>query len=339
MANLMLTTGCNFTCDYCFAKEMIGPGHPHETMGWNLFLDLLDWIDRANAPDLDIHLMGGEPTLNPLFSDMAYELVRRRRKVVVFSNAAASIDTKILTDSARLGIHWIVNVNPPQTYRQEALRTLREHLALLGPAASITLNMTSPSAPFDHVLSYMDEFGLKRRIKIGVALPTLKHTNTYARREDLPGIADRIMRLRDAAQDRGIALEFECGVPYCLFTADQHRKLPGVRVSHCGSRLDITPTGNLINCLPLCRIASIPYTRFSTYRRAQEWFGKALTPYGSFGSTSACPTCAHLKQGRCRVCLAHALCDLDQVVLPPLPSQEEPGAGGSCRTATREKRS
>lgn len=313
----MLTTACNFRCDYCFGMEMIGPGHPQQTMSWRLFLDILDWIDRANMPEMDIHLMGGEPTLSPLFGGMVSELARRKRKIVVFSNATIPINEKTLAESARFGTRWIVNVNLPDTYRGHQLQTLQEHLALLGPAALITFNITNPSTEFDHVFVYIDRFGLARHLKIGVALPTLDHTNVYVKREDFPEIAARIMALVDKAEKSSVSLEFECGVPYCLFTAEQHKKLEGVPISHCCSRLDITPTGNVINCLPLCRVAAIPYSSFRDYGQAREWFQKALAPYASFGSTSACPTCEHLIQGRCRTCLAHAMCDLDHIVLPP----------------------
>jgi len=333
MANLMLTTACNFTCDYCFGKEMIGPGHAQQTMSWDLFLDILDWIDRGSIPELDVHLMGGEPTLSPLFNDMIGELIRRKRRIVVFSNLCVPMDTTVLADSSRLGIRWTINVNDPSSYRGRQIQTLQEHLALLGSAAVVTLNITSPSTEFDHVLSYIEDFGLARCLKVGVTLPTLDHVNAYVKREDYPGIAVRIMALNDAAGNKGIEVEFECGVPYCLFTAEQHKRFGGLRVSHCGSRLDITPTGNVINCLPLCRVVAIPYSDFADYRQAREWFRRALMPYASFGGTSACPTCEHLVQGRCMACLAHAMWNLDHIALPPLPQSGGRATGRTCKAA------
>ena len=45
MANLMITTYCNFTCRYCFGLDMIGPEHAKTHMSWETFLNLLA-LDR-----------------------------------------------------------------------------------------------------------------------------------------------------------------------------------------------------------------------------------------------------------------------------------------------------
>jgi len=319
MANLMVTTACNFRCEYCFGMEMVGAGHPPQNMDWDVFIGLLDWIDRAGFPDMDIHLMGGEPTLHPQFGAMARELIRRGRKLRVFSNAAAPLDERDLRDSSGPEAIWVVNVNEPETYRGAQLATLEKHLRLLGPAGSITFNMTGPGTKFDHVLDYIERFGLSRAIKIGVALPTLGHRNVHAKREEFGAIAARILELARRAGAGNISLEFECGVPYCLFTAEQHWMLGGLHVSHCGSRLDITPVGKVINCLPLCKVIAVPYQAFADYGQARNWFRKALMPYASLGCTPDCPECADLIAGRCRACLAYSLGELNRVCLPPLP--------------------
>jgi sulfatase maturation enzyme AslB (radical SAM superfamily) len=323
MANLMITTACNLRCAYCFGMEMVGAGHAPQTMSWEVFIDLLDWIDRGDFPELDVHLMGGEPTLHPRFGDMVRELARRGRKTLVFSNGAAPLDERDLRDSAGSSGVWVVNVNEPETYRDSQLANLEKNLRLLGPAAAITFNMTGPTTKFDHVLDYIERFSLSRSIKIGVALPTLGHQNVYAKRDEFGTIAARIMELARRASAGKISLEFECGVPYCLFTAEQHRLLGEIHVSHCGSRLDITPTGQVINCLPLCKVIAISYRAFADYGQVREWFRKALLPYASLGCNPDCPECPHLIAGRCRACLAYSLGQLNRVSLPAVPGSTD----------------
>ncbi|MFB0564754.1 MAG: radical SAM protein [Candidatus Aminicenantaceae bacterium] len=322
MANLMITTACNFKCDYCFGKEMINTKRPYQTMEWKLFMNILEWIDRVNMPRMSIHLMGGEPSLSPLFGDMIGELAPRKRDIVIFSNAAAPVEGKTLKDSVRLGARWIVNCNPPSTYPENQLKNLHNHLSILGEAACLSFNIVSPSTEFDYLFDYIEEFKLNPIIKIGVALPTLGHKNVYAKQDDFPRIAARIMELYERAQRSGVNIQFECGVPYCLFTPVQHERLEDIMVSHCHSRLDITPIGNVINCLPLCSVAAIPYSCFSSYSQAQEWFHKAFFPYSSLGITSKCLKCEDLAEGRCQACLAHILGNLNRIVLPPLPGSE-----------------
>ena len=77
MANLMITTACNFRCPYCFGLDLFGSGQVRHYMPMQLFGELLAWIDRAAMPEMAVHLMGGEPTLHPSFGEMVEELARR----------------------------------------------------------------------------------------------------------------------------------------------------------------------------------------------------------------------------------------------------------------------
>jgi len=322
MANLMLTTACNFHCPYCFGLDLFGPGQPRQYMPFKLFKELLAWIDRAEVPEMAIHLMGGEPTLHPAFGDMVDELVRRGRKIVVFSNVAAPLDEALIRRTADLGVRWIINCNSPDTYQDHQLALLHRHLALLGGAACITFNLTDGQTPFQYVLDYIEQYGLHRAIKVGVALPTLEHRNVHAGWDTLPAIAEQILKLLREARRREIRMEFECGVPYCLFSEEQHAELRDIHLSHCASRLDITPAGEVINCLPLCRVASFSFQRFRNYRQAREWFQRMQAPYRQVGIASRCLFCAYRLEGRCSACLAQGLGDYNRIALPPIPDED-----------------
>jgi hypothetical protein len=323
MANLMITTHCNFTCRYCFGRDMIGPGHTKTHMSWETFISLLDWIDRSGMDQLSIHLMGGEPTLNPLFFDMLDELVRRKRDVLIFSNAATRIDPHRLQEAVRKGIRWVVNCNHPSEYKGNQLDFLKANLTILGKNACVTFNVTGGQFDYGYVFDYIKTYGMDPRIKVGVALPTLQRHNVFAQWHEFPAIAERIMELHEAVTAIGCSIDFECGVPYCLFSAEQHRKLDKVRVSHCNSRLDITPWGEVINCLPLSKMTTVQYDHFSDYGQARNWFEKLLTPYRQVGSTADCLTCeSHLNQD-CRACHAYGIAEFNRVPLPPLPKRGE----------------
>jgi len=319
MANLMITTACNFRCPYCFGLDLFGPGKPRQYMRFELFKELLDWIDRGDTTESSIHLMGGEPTLHPQFGDMVEELARRGRDIAVFSNAAAPLDEAVVRRAVELGVRWIVNCNQPDTYRKDQLELLHRHLAVLGRAATITFNLTNGETPYQYVLDYIEEHGLNRAIKLGVALPTAGHSNEFVKWEGLPAIAEQILKLRREACGREITIQFECGVPYCLFSEEQHAELRDINISHCGSRLDITPAGEVINCLPLCRIAAVPFRRFQHYEEARKWFHRMQTPYRQAGGAARCLACDYRLQGLCSACLAHGLGEYNRIILPSLP--------------------
>ena len=319
MANLMITTHCNFTCPYCFGRDMIGPGHPKTHMNWETFIALLDWIDRSGMKQLGVHLMGGEPTLNPLFFDMLDELGRRNRDILIFSNAATQLDPQRLKDAIDKGIRWVVNCNHPSDYKENHLKFLQSNLAILGKNAAVTFNVTEGQFDYSYVFDYIKTYNMVPRIKVGVALPTLQHNNIFAQWTDFPAIAERIMELHESVKGIGGSIDFECGVPFCLFTADQHRKLDKIHVSHCNSRLDITPWGEVINCLPLSKLTNVHYSQFSDYAQARNWFESLLMPYRQVGSAADCLPCENHINQDCRACHAYGMAEFNHLPLPPMP--------------------
>jgi sulfatase maturation enzyme AslB (radical SAM superfamily) len=321
MPNLMITTYCNFSCKYCFGREMIGSHHPKTHMSWEMFLNLVNWIEKAEIPELSIHLMGGEPTLNPLFFKMLMEILDRKRTVLVFSNAATQLDPKQLQEVATKKVHWVINCNHPSEYKERQLEYLKNNLAILGKNASVTFNVTSGNMDYDYVFDYIKTYDLDRRIKIGVTLPTLNHNNEFAQWEEFPAIADQILKLHEAIRAINGHIDFECGVPLCVFTDDQYKKLENPLVSHCNSRLDITPWGEVINCLPLCKMARISYDRFPHYGEARDWFAKLLMPYRQVGSSADCLTCSKHVEHTCNACYAYGIAQFNKLPLPALPGE------------------
>lgn len=326
MPNLMVTTSCNLKCAYCFAMDMMAEAHQH-LMEWPMFISLLDWIDKGEVPHLSIQLMGGEPTLSPLLPSMLVELERRVRKVIIFSNATLPIDEKVVELSWNNGVEWVVNANTPLIYTARQQENFTRNLALLGSRATLNVNFYSADVSYDHVFQYFDDYDIQRLMKIGICLPTHSKTNAYVSSEVFEPIKAKLGAFFFKAQEKGILIATECGVPTCLLK-DLVEKYPGLvkndKVSHCGSRLDITPDGELINCLPLSRVAKIGYSQFADYAAAAQWFHQFLSPYHALsGYCEQCFDCPEITNGNCMVCLANTLGDYNKIPLPAFPERDK----------------
>ena len=318
MANLMITTACNFTCKYCFGRDMIGPDHKKQNMQWDDLISILNWIEAGKIPHLDIHLMGGEPTLHPQIGDIIGEVLARGKQLVIFSNAATPIDQSIYATSMEKGISWVVNANEPETYQGNQLETLNRNLSLLKHAAHLTINICGKETQYEYIFDLIEKNDLKRHIKIGVSLPTMDKNNVYVTFDNFEEVSQHVVELTCKAQENGISVEFECGVPFCLFTSEQKKHFTDVNISHCGSRLDITPWGNIINCLPLANFATVHYTQFANYKLARDWFRDATIPYRTIGVEDQCFGCANIENGNCGVCLANGMDKYNRLRLPEI---------------------
>lgn len=321
MANLMITTACNMRCPYCFGLDMIGSGHPRKYMTWEMFTDLLDWCAASPNRPPSLHLMGGEPTLHPRLLDMAKEIVGRGWDAVIFSNGAKYLSPECLDALIDLGVNFVVNVNHPEYYvSKKAIKVLNGHLARLGSSACLTINVFPEKDNYDFVWQYFDQHNLLPRLKVGVALPTISKQNQFMTKDIFSKAGAVVMEILDEAQSRGIEMFFECGVPLCVFDQAQQERLRDTNISHCGSRLDITPDGRVINCLPLSQMASPSFREFASWDQARTWYSGNLDKYRPLGVFDACMECEHRLDGRCFACLAFGMDSFSKVVFQSLDS-------------------
>lgn len=197
------------------------------------------------------------------------------------------------------------------------------NLERVGAAGALCYNFSSSDYDFGYILTYLDQFPLARELKIGVACPTVSHDNCHVQDADYAAVAEGVVALVTAAHARGVAVEFECGVPLCLFNDTQRKALAGIHISHCGSRLDITPDGRVVNCLPLSEILAVPFERFPTYGDALSWYRESLAKYHRLGAKNACLTCSPELRPHCFACLAGTIASMNRISFAPLPGETE----------------
>lgn len=306
MPNLMLTNWCNYSCRYCFGMDVMTPKVKAQAMMDETFLGILDWLERTNYRSA-IHLMGGEPTLHPKFEWIVSTLLQRNLPVVIFSNLATENAPVFAEKLSSLPVSWIVNVNSPAGWSDVQKTRIESALGHLKNNATLSLNVM-PDEDNGWALSLIEKFGLNKRIKIGFVLPTVKNTNYSLTDSEYAVVAEKVTCLAQDADEMGIRLEYECGIPTCAFTAKQLGilwKCGSALRSGCCSRLDITPDGHLIYCLPLSTITARPYTDFPDYDTARRWYEESLIPYRRLGRKFECATCNNMNPLGCNgACLA-----------------------------------
>jgi hypothetical protein len=267
--------------------------------------------------------MGGEPTIHPDFMELIESLLQRKRSVRIFSNFTTEIDPQLLSKSDELNISWIINANPSEDMEPVARRRFFMNLDRVGSAGALCYNFTGSENDYGYILEYLDRYTLAKELKIGISLPTLSRDNQHVSDPEFATVAAGVMGLVNEARVRNLSIEFECGVPLCLFSEAQRKDLQDIHVSHCGSRLDITPDGYVVNCLPLAELEAIPFDSFPAYTDARDWFLKSLAPYHNIGSRDECLTCSREIRQHCFACLSTTVSSMDRVSFLPLPNEKE----------------
>ena len=209
---------------------------------------------------------------------------------------------------AGLPITWIANINSPNTWEANQKRNITDTLKTLGENMVIMFNIMQDDDNSAWAIELINEYELNRCIKVGFVLPSLTGTNYYLIDDPYSIVAEKIVCLAQSAANENIRLEYECGIPTCFFSNEQLGilwKTGSALNSSCCSRMDITPDGELIYCLPLTTKLAKPFTEFSTYPEAKYFFEKMLQPYRRIGQTKYCYKCNLMRPDSCNGgCLA-----------------------------------
>lgn len=293
MPNLMLTNYCNKNCSYCFGVDIMAPKKKAVAMSRETFSDIVEWMERKPF-DRVVHLMGGEPTLHPDVEWMIGQLLEHDMHLTIFSNMATSEAADLAEKLSDFPVKWVTNVGNPNEWTAGQRLNIERALRAAGQRASLSVNLLPGEVDDSWVLELIEKFDLCRNIKIGFVLPTLTSSNSSLGEEEYRGIAHRVTELVRAGESLNLSLGYECGIPYCCFTDEElgflwsHNSMIN---SGCQSRLDITPEGEVIYCLPLSTAGRCHFSEFEDYPSCREWFENRYRPYRMLGSKVECADC------------------------------------------------
>ncbi|MCP3889896.1 MAG: radical SAM protein [Desulfobulbaceae bacterium] len=306
MTNLAITSLCNRKCDYCFA------GHQNEVvhMDRETYEHALMFLHRS-AMD-QVRLLGGEPTLHPDFKWMVERAHQDGFKVLLFTNGL--IEKSILywlQEIDDMDLSLLVNVNPPGLQENEELKRLRYTLRYLSNKISLGFNINNSLYSPEFLLALVDEFGLKRSIRLGLAHPCLDGKNRYLPTKDYKTVGETFAGFITTAMSSGVDVEFDCGFVPCMFP-DSFRKNNVANVQKvgqgCGAVPDILPDGSAIHCYPLRDVLPLGGLSFCDAQSVKKGITSRINLYRHVGIFPYCRDCEYKKSNQCKGgCLASTM--------------------------------
>jgi len=314
MPNIVLTSLCNRSCEYCFAMEASKENE-------NRYIDFQEIVNIADkicaTPNKFVGLLGGEPTLHPQFCEILMYMIERGIFVSVFTNGICS--DSVLNKLERLrdrgGHKYIVNTNPPSIESEQ--NQIRQDLFLrrFAVLCDISVNVFKPDISLDFVRDVAQRNGLKNsKLRVGIAQPIVGESNSYLPLESYPRAAANIVHMSESVWDRNISVHFDCGFPLCAFTDEQLGKLirmnAGLRF-FCDMALDFGPGLNAWSCFPMVKQC---YTSYDAYESMDQLAGRLkdrilfLRGQQTFGLYAECRDCIYRKNKVCAGgCFSHAI--------------------------------
>lgn len=318
MANHIITNFCNAACEFCFASDARSRMLRAEKgmMDADEFRKGLDFAIKTGIKDL--RLLGGEPTLHPLFADFVRAGREKGCAITVFSNgvmpdAALDVLAGLEPEICSVLINSSAAVRPAEKARQ------METLKILGPRVSLGVTLTSADFSLRPQVEMIETFGLKRTIRVGISNPTWGGKNRALHPKHYAAVGQALFENSFLTSQREIELDADCGFVRCMFgeSFEQLKQNGFQYTSRCAPVLDFCTGRIIIPCFGLSGVIQADLNQFNNTNEVFEFFQRKLQPYRSFGIYPECTNCPFFETKECSGgCLAARLQRLQPVHEP-----------------------
>lgn len=302
MANLSITRRCERDCAFCFAAEE-RRREPLD-MSAETFERALDFLQRSGIPD--VRLLGGEPTRHPAFRALADRARDRGFALTVMTGGLVPDDA--LAYLASLPVDDVIvylNAATPGVDSDGLLAAQERVCGSLGARVEPGVTLVSAQSDASFLLEWIERFGLRRSVRVGVAHPVTSGANASVATGELRALGASIEAFVAQAAARGVSVGFDCGITPCMFSddfADVHPEVIASVGTQCGPIVDVLPEGDTIACYALASAVRLPLGARVTRSALIAEFEEALAADGAFeaaGIFEECGSCAYHAAGCC----------------------------------------
>jgi len=292
---------------------------PEDVLSWENLIYLTDFLESSG--EHKVSLLGGEPTLHPYFTEFVVYLLERNFSVQVFTSGimAQHVLDKLAFILKRIPIErltFICNLNDPRKTPSKSteISRINEFLKAFGSLTVPGFNIYRHDFELDFLFQFINEYGLRRNIRLGIANPIPGEKNIYISSDEIESIVNRLFSYTRLFERLRIKPGLDCGFPLCKFSDSQlgwlYRNTGGASRFGCGPTIDIGPDMTVWSCFPLSSFHKKSVFEFNSLHEVvrfyDEMMGKIRMEVG--GIFEECDSCKYREDGICAGgCVAHNL--------------------------------
>ncbi len=309
MVNILLTNTCVRQCPYCFAGEEMTRSPGTDYISWDDIVYVADLLEACG--EKRVSLLGGEPSLHPEFLDILLYFVERRFRVNAFtcgimSNAKLQALAEYVRPLPVAQVNFVCNINNPAQTETAPSETAKLHdfLAALGPWTMPAFNIYRPDFALDFLFELVERYGMKRRLRLGIAHPIPGAENISIPVEEIGDVIARICGYRSEFERLHLRPSFDCGFPLCKVSDEQLgwlMRLSGGMDFKCRPAIDITPDMQVYSCFPLAGLNRKSVFEFNTLPQIVGYFTGLQNRIRAeaAGIFDECRDCMQRNEGTC----------------------------------------
>lgn len=236
MANIVITDYCNLKCPYCFAEDMISSGkaNSNKFISFDNFSKILNWLAQEESYQEQIGIIGGEPTLHPMFFDLMTTLntycLNHGTNGLLFTNG-----TELEKWLPHLGerINLLINCNSP---KYQSTENYQKTLSAIAKAEQLGMIDTDRVRLGCNIYLGLEDYSYFWKdivdkttchiVRCSVVAPGGCYMHEWRhqdkKEEYYQTLKPRFMNFVQEAKKRNIVLAMDCNqIPVCMFTEEE----------------------------------------------------------------------------------------------------------------------
>lgn len=301
---IQFTEQCNISCFYCFA-----PTKSEKILSKPDFDVFLEFCKHEHIEV--IHITGGEPTLNPRFSEFVRELATMS-SLVIYTNFTTENVVGELHVADPSEIIFLVNMTSRLFCSESQRKTIQKNIQqALEKGFRVALSHTffdpavSIDDQFEYLIKKMKEYRL-RNLRISQALSFGSNQNFYNRTE-IESLYHYVAQRISIWREDGLAVYFDCPVPPCFINPSDFNILRqnnavsikcipkifvmwNLDVTHCYSTMDKTDKRKLYSFQNLSAAKEYSTGILRKIQEESNRTGCYRCRYGKDGIPCGCPS-------------------------------------------------
>jgi radical SAM protein with 4Fe4S-binding SPASM domain len=292
---------------------------PTDVISWEDLIYLADFFELSGEKRFQI--LGGEPTLHPDFNDMVAYLLERGFGINIFTNGIMSDEklfeaAAIFKDISPEKFSFTLNLNEPNSTPQSLAEaeSIKRFLNSFSDRITPGFNIYKEDFDLTFIFKLINEHGLNRTIRIGLAHPIAGKKNKYIKLISIEKIIGRLFQYIPVMERMRIVPGLDCGFPMCKFSSEQlgwlYRYTGGHYDFGCSPVIDIGPDMNIWSCFPLSDFHKKSIFEFNNLDEIHRYYSEIHTKIRveAGGIFYECDNCNFREVNICKGgCLAHSL--------------------------------
>lgn len=262
MKNVIINTGCNLCCPYCFAEDFMSTNA--QDMTEENFDKVVKYFKKYDIRSMRI--LGGEPTLSNNFHGFMQKLMDdpHFEHIHIFTNGlfGDEVMNTIMAAHKKKKVSVLVNFNHPDQLdpidknypRTKLVKKNMEKLVKEGIIRSAGINIYKPDFDYSYCLDFMKEHEMKN-LRFSVTVPNTKVDPNFDIKEHYRSYLPLLQRLAKECDENKIEADSDCNsYPKCVLTGDEFKEFAMLNFGLCNKDtchpvLDIQPNLEVIRCL------------------------------------------------------------------------------------------